>query len=71
MKKRKIMLVTMATPISSHVKDKNSIFIARDEDMIFQLKEKSWYFISIYIIKIIISKLEKRDPTSLLVFVVF
>ena len=35
MKKRKIMLVTMATPISSHVKDKNSIFTARDEDMIF------------------------------------
>ena len=34
MKKRKIML-TMATPISSHVKDKNSIFTARDEDMIF------------------------------------
>ena len=30
-----IMLVTMATPISYHVKDKNSIFIARDEDMIF------------------------------------
>ena len=30
-----IMLVTMATPISSHVKDKNSIFTARDEDMIF------------------------------------
>ena len=30
------MLVTMATPISSHVKDKNSIFTARDEDMIFQ-----------------------------------
>ena len=29
------MLVTMATPISSHVKDKNSIFTARDEDMIF------------------------------------
>ena len=26
MKKRKIMLVTMARPISSHVKDKNSIF---------------------------------------------
>ena len=39
------MLVTMATPISSHVKDKNSIFTARDEDR----KEKSWYFISIYI----------------------
>ena len=32
MKKRKIMLVTMATPISSHVKDENSIFTARDED---------------------------------------
>ena len=30
-----IMLVTMATPISSHVKDQNSIFTARDEDMIF------------------------------------
>ena len=29
------MLVTMATPISSHVKDKTSIFTARDEDMIF------------------------------------
>ena len=26
-------LVTMATPISLHVKDKNSIFTARDEDM--------------------------------------
>ena len=30
-----IILVTMATPISSHVKDKNSIFIAWDEDVIF------------------------------------
>ena len=30
-----IMLVTMTTPISSHVKDKNSIFTARDEDMMF------------------------------------
>ena len=28
-----IMLVTMATPISSHMKDKNSMFTARDEDM--------------------------------------
>ena len=38
MKKRKnlqIMFVTMATPTSSHVKDKNSIFTACDEDMIF------------------------------------
>ena len=26
-----IMLVTMATPISSHMKDKNSIFTARGE----------------------------------------
>ena len=34
-KKSKLMLVTMATPISLHVKDKNSIFTARDEDMIF------------------------------------
>ena len=30
-----IMVVTMAIPISSHVKDKNSIFTARGEDMIF------------------------------------
>ena len=30
-----IILVTMATPISSHVKGKNSIFTACDEDMIF------------------------------------
>ena len=29
------MLVTMATPIFSHVKDKNSIYTARDEDVIF------------------------------------
>ena len=31
-----LILVTMATRISSHVKDKNSIFTACDEDMIFQ-----------------------------------
>ena len=30
-----IMLVTMATPISSHGKDKKSIFAACGEDMIF------------------------------------
>ena len=30
-----IILVTMATPISLHVKDKNNIFTARNEDMIF------------------------------------
>ena len=29
------MLVTIATPISSHMKDKNSIFTARDEDVTF------------------------------------
>ena len=29
-----IFLVTMATSISSHVKDKNSIFTVHDEDMI-------------------------------------
>ena len=32
---RLIMLVTTATPISSLVKDKNSLFTARDEDMLF------------------------------------
>ena len=30
-----IMLVTVVTLISSHVKDKNSIFTAHDEYMIF------------------------------------
>ena len=39
MKKRKIMLVPMATPISSHAKDKYSIFTARDEDMIFSKRK--------------------------------
>ena len=43
-KKRKIMLVTMATPISSHVEDKNSIYTARDEDMIFLVKGKILVF---------------------------
>ena len=41
------MLVTMATPISSHVRDKNGIFTAGDEDTIFRQNEKSWYFVSI------------------------
>ena len=30
-----IMFVTMETPISSHMKDKNNIFTVRDEDLIF------------------------------------
>ena len=34
-KTSKLMLVIMATTISSHVKDKNSFFAALDEDMIF------------------------------------
>ena len=46
-----IMLVTVATPVSSHVKDKNSIFTVCGEDMTFWRQEKSRYFISIYIIK--------------------
>ena len=35
------ILVAMATPTSSHVKDKNSIFTAWDEDMIFLVKGKN------------------------------
>ena len=38
------MVVTMATPISSHVKDKNSIFTECDEDMIFLVKGKILVF---------------------------
>ena len=37
-------MLTMATPISSHVKDKNSIFTGRDEDMIFLVKGKILVF---------------------------
>ena len=36
----------MTTPISSHLKDKSN-----GEDMTFKLKEKSWYFISIFVMK--------------------
>ena len=38
------MLVTVVTPISSHVKDKNSIFTVHDEYMIFLAKEKLLVF---------------------------
>ena len=38
------MLVTMATPISSYVKDKNSILTARDEDIFFLIKGKILVF---------------------------
>ena len=38
------MVVTMATPISSHVKDKNSIFTECDEDVIFLVKGKILVF---------------------------
>ena len=44
MKKRKIIPVTMATPTSSHVKDKNSIFTARDEDKFFSVKGRNRVF---------------------------
>ena len=36
-----IVLVTTTTSISPHVKDKNSIFTARDEDMIFLVTNES------------------------------
>ena len=31
-----IMLVTLVTPISSHMEDKNSVFTVSNEDMIFK-----------------------------------
>ena len=43
-KKSKLMLVIMATPISSHVKDKNSIFTAHDEDDDLLVKGKILVF---------------------------
>ena len=44
------MFVTMATPISSHVKDKNSTFTAHNEDMIF---DNNWYVVVVVLIIII------------------
>ena len=52
-----LLLVTMATPISSHVKDKNSIFTAHDKDMMFLVKANSWYIFSSVYVSIIIIKL--------------
>ena len=48
------------------MKDKNSIFAARDEDVTFYKKEKSWYFTGVYVIKINIL----RHGTELVVSVV-
>ena len=45
-----IILVTMASPISSHVTDKNSIFTACDEDMIFLVKGEI-LVLGVYVIK--------------------
>ena len=42
-----IFLVTMVTPIFSHVKDKNSVLAARDEDMIFS---KRTYYLLIQVL---------------------
>ena len=39
-----ILLVSIATPIYSQVKDKNSIVTARDEDIIFLVKGKILVF---------------------------
>ena len=39
-----IVLVTMVTPISSHVKDKDSIFTVHAENMIFLVKGKILVF---------------------------
>ena len=49
MKKRKIMLVTMATPISSHVKDKNSIFTMREMGYDLFSRRKNPGISSVYI----------------------
>ena len=37
---RLIVFVNMTTPIFSHVKDKNYVFIARGDDMIFSQERK-------------------------------
>ena len=47
-----ISLVAVATPISSHVKDKNSIFTTCDEDLYdFLVKGKILVFQRCYVIK--------------------
>ena len=57
-----IMLVTMATPISSHVKDKNSIFTARDED----IENTSWKVLAygIYARVVDVSEIERVSAAN-------
>ena len=62
-----IMLVTMATPISSHVKNKDSIFNARDEDMIFLVKGKILVFYQYLYNKVFLSLSFKFYPISFIV----
>ena len=56
------MLVTMAAPISSHVKDKNSIFTARDED----IENTSWKVLAygIYARVVDVSEIERVSAAN-------
>ena len=56
-----IILVTMATPISSHVKDKKSTFTACDEDIIFLVKGEILVFHRCLCNKYILSTKRERS----------
>ena len=58
---KKLTLVTMATPIYSHVKDKNSIFTVRDEDMFFLVKGKILVFHQYLLIKLYMNQLYETE----------
>ena len=64
-----IVVVTMTTAISSHVKDKNDTFTARSEDMIFLVKGEILVFhqyLHVYnIIRLILSfTAEPKEPNE-------
>ena len=57
----------MATPISSNMKDKNSIFTVRNEDMIFLVKGKILVFHQYLYNKLVYLMLVAARNTSLLI----
>ena len=65
-----IILVTMATPISSHVKDKNSMFTAGDEDMIFLVKGEILVFYSCLCNKYVIFQIHSLAASRCFCFMI-
>ena len=70
-----IILVTMVTPISSHVRDKNSIFTVCDEDINFYKRLKRRTYINFILQKlenqIVIKVCKKTDQSKSIAFVCY